>query len=152
MFNGVNGYEIGEGQDKHTVLLDKEMCTCRACELTGIPCTHAICALYHSKMDPMSIINMWYHKSKYLATYDTSIQLVPGPRFYKLDQFQPIEPPPLAKLAGRPRKQRVRASNEPSNHGHSDGKLSRKGSTQLCGLCHKERHNRKTCNNRGNQV
>ena len=25
VFNAVNGYEIGEGQDKHTVLLDKEV-------------------------------------------------------------------------------------------------------------------------------
>ena len=117
MFNGVNGYEIGEGQDKHTVLLDKEMCTYRAWELTRIPCSHAIYALYHSKIDPITKICKWYHKSTYLAMYEMPIQLVPGPRFYKLDQFQPIEPPPLPKLAGRPRKQRVRAAYEPSNLG-----------------------------------
>ena len=34
VFNGEVGYEIGEGQDKHTVFLDKYLCTCRAWELT----------------------------------------------------------------------------------------------------------------------
>ena len=29
-FNGDVGYEIGEGSDKHTVFIDKQLCTCRA--------------------------------------------------------------------------------------------------------------------------
>ena len=29
IFNGDTGYEIGEGDDKHTVFLDKQLCTCR---------------------------------------------------------------------------------------------------------------------------
>ena len=69
VFNGDVGYEIGEGDDKHTVFLDKNLCTCRSWELTGIPCAHAICALYHSKVDPISVIFKWYHKSSYTTAY-----------------------------------------------------------------------------------
>lgn len=29
MWNGASGYEIGEGEYKHTVLLDRRLCTCR---------------------------------------------------------------------------------------------------------------------------
>ena len=63
VFNGDVGYEIGEGADKHTVFLDKSLCTCRSWDLTGIPCAHAICAMYHSKINPMTVICKWYHKS-----------------------------------------------------------------------------------------
>ena len=83
VFNGEVGYEIGEGQDKHTVFLDKYLCTCRAWELIGIPCSHAICALYHSQIDPMSVISKWYHKTTYLAIYQLPLLPVPGPRFYR---------------------------------------------------------------------
>lgn len=46
-FNGVTGYEIGEGGDKHTVCLDSKICTCRAWELTGIPCMHVVSSIYY---------------------------------------------------------------------------------------------------------
>ena len=44
-------YEIQEGDDIHTVCFDKKTCTCKAWELSGIPCQHAICALEHVKQD-----------------------------------------------------------------------------------------------------
>ena len=56
MFNGDFGYDVGEGFDKHTVFLDKQLCTCSSWNLTGIPCAHGICAMYHSKMSPMAVI------------------------------------------------------------------------------------------------
>ena len=135
VFNGEVGYEIGEGRDKHTVFLDKYLCTCRAWELTGIPCSHAICALYHSQIDPMSVLSKWYHKTTYLATYQQPLLPVPGPRFYRMTEFQPIEPLPLPKFPGIPKNERVRASNEKNSSGQREGKLSKKGLKQVCGLC-----------------
>ena len=69
VFNGDDGFEIGEGEDKHTIFLDRHLCTCRAWDLIGILCPHAICALYHKKIDPMTMISPWYHKQTYLASY-----------------------------------------------------------------------------------
>ncbi|XP_019225351.1 PREDICTED: uncharacterized protein LOC109206933 [Nicotiana attenuata] len=40
--NGEGGYEVSEGADKHCVNLSIKKCTCRAWDLTGIPCPHAI--------------------------------------------------------------------------------------------------------------
>ncbi|KAH6770656.1 hypothetical protein C2S52_015459 [Perilla frutescens var. hirtella] len=114
-FNGSSGYEIGEGGDKHTVCLDKKICTCRAWELTGIPCMHAISAMYYSKIDPLSMISKWYHKSTYQKAYEHPILPVPGPKFFRIEEYAPIEPPPFYKMSGRPRKKRVGASNEPSS-------------------------------------
>ena len=30
VFNGDNKFEIGEGNDKHNVLMERKLCTCRA--------------------------------------------------------------------------------------------------------------------------
>eukprot|EP00257_Ricinus_communis_P016400 XP_015574566.1 uncharacterized protein LOC107261236 [Ricinus communis] len=102
VFNGQDGYEIGEGNNKHTVFLDRKLCTCRTWDLTGIPCQHAICALYHSKLDPFSYISHFYHKSTYLASYELPLLPVPSKRFMRYKEYQGIEPPPLTKMPGRP--------------------------------------------------
>ena len=57
VFNGDVGFEIGEGEDKHTVYIDKKLCTCRGWKLTGIPCSHAIRALSFLKVDPIVYIS-----------------------------------------------------------------------------------------------
>ena len=67
-------------------------------------------------------------------------------------EFQPIEPLLIPKLASRPRKIRVRDSNEPKTTSYSDGKLPRKRMIQSCSICHKEGHNRMSCLNKGHQV
>lgn len=149
IWNGGTGYEIGEGEDKHTVLLDKRLCTCRKWELTGIPCMHAISAMYYSRMDPMSMISSWYHKSTYKKAYQHAILPVPGIKFFKPDAHAQIEPPPFEKRPGRPRKKRVRASNEPTPCGN---KLSRKNYQQKCSICKIAGHNKSTCRDKTSQV
>ena len=124
VFNGDVEFEIGDGEDKHTVFLDKKLCTCRVWELTGIPCSHAICALGYLKVDPISSISEWYYKEKFQVAYQHPLQPVGGKKFIRCDQFEPIEPPPVTKLAGRPRKKRIRTANEPNT---SAGKLSKRG-------------------------
>ncbi|XP_075080366.1 uncharacterized protein LOC142165880 [Nicotiana tabacum] len=80
-FNGDNGYEIIEGKDKHTVNLEKKRCTCRLWNLSGIPCPHAIKALMHEKIEPVTQIHWWYSKEAYLLTYKYKIQPVRGVQF-----------------------------------------------------------------------
>ena len=66
----------------------------------------------------------------------------------KVDEYQPIEPPPRVKMAGRPRVKRIRASNEMRNA----SKLSKKGTKLYYGICKDPGHNRRLCPNKGNQV
>lgn len=51
--NGDLGYEVAEGVDRHVVSLARKKCTCKTCDLTGIPCTHAIKSLEHDKKEPV---------------------------------------------------------------------------------------------------
>ena len=90
--------------------------------MIGIPCAHAMCALWHAKVDPLTVMSDWYHKSKFIATYKTPMQPIPGTLFMKCDEYLPIEPPPLVKLAGRPRTKRIRGAEEQC----SSSKLSKK--------------------------
>ena len=122
IFNGDVGNKIGEGPDKHIMFLDRGLCTYRYWELIGRPCAHAMCALWHAKVDPLTVMFDWYHKCKFIATYKTPMQHVPRIIFIKCDEYLPIEPPPLVKLAGRPRTKRVRGAEEQGN----SSKLSKK--------------------------
>lgn len=90
----------------------------------------------------------WYHKTTYQKAYECSILPVPGVKFFKIDDHAPIEPPPIVKKPGRPRKKRVRASNEPASAKH----LSRIGQIQHCSICNVVRHKRNRCSSSQNQV
>ncbi|XP_056159292.1 uncharacterized protein LOC130135068 [Syzygium oleosum] len=82
IWNGDDGYEVMEKTDKYVVQLDKLKCSCRAWQLSGIPCTHAICAIQAKYQNPKDCLHGYYHKSTYLAAYQHMIQ-VEG---LKLDQ------------------------------------------------------------------
>ncbi|XP_028802412.1 protein FAR-RED ELONGATED HYPOCOTYL 3-like [Neltuma alba] len=81
-FNGDEGFEVTEGQDRHTVCLTRKTCTCRAWDLTGILCQHAIHAMYHCKLEPLTHISRYYHKDTYIASYRTKFAPVRGKRFW----------------------------------------------------------------------
>ncbi|WMV51879.1 hypothetical protein MTR67_045264 [Solanum verrucosum] len=48
-FNGDFGYEVTEGDDRHTINLKDKRYTCRAWDLSGIPSLHAIKAMLYDK-------------------------------------------------------------------------------------------------------
>ncbi|KAK4264930.1 hypothetical protein QN277_026045 [Acacia crassicarpa] len=166
-FNGDEGYEVVEGQDRHLVYLSTGMCTCRAWDLTGIPCQHAICAMYHAKVDPKSRISQYYHKETYLATYRTKLLLVRGKNFWDTENFLPMLPPPLANLLGRPPKKRRRTDEATRRRKiskvgpHASGpsgsappnnieqivveRLTRRGKSHKCTHCNQPGHNKATC-------
>ncbi|KAK8574061.1 hypothetical protein V6N13_097055 [Hibiscus sabdariffa] len=57
VWNGDGGFEVTHGENQHTVNLNTMQCTCREWELTGIPCCHAICAMYHDSKEPQTFIS-----------------------------------------------------------------------------------------------
>ena len=108
-FNGSEGYEIREGRNVHTVNLRTERCSCRAWDLTGIPCQHAICAMLDARVEPSASISIYYHIDTYLASYDNKFQPVRGVKFWdKPSDDSPLLPPPVVTQPGRPKEKRVR--------------------------------------------
>ena len=87
LLNGDTGYEIQEGDDTHTVCLEKNTCTCSAWDISGIPCQHAICVLVHNKQEPMDHISNFYHIDMYRAAYQFKIMSLRGKKLHKMDQY-----------------------------------------------------------------
>ncbi|XP_049409139.1 uncharacterized protein LOC125872451 [Solanum stenotomum] len=92
-FNGDDGFEVSEGNDRHIVNLAAKKCTCRVWDLTGIPCPHSIKAFLYKNLDPLEEIHWWYSKEAYLLTYHCKLQPVPGQKFWKIEVEQAMEPP-----------------------------------------------------------
>ncbi|XP_059310700.1 uncharacterized protein LOC132062068 [Lycium ferocissimum] len=142
--NGDSGYEVTEGHDRHVVNLRQKRCTCRTWDLTGIPCPHAIKAMIHKKIDPISEIH-WYHsKEAFKLAYKHKLQPVRGVQFWNVDPSQAMEPPTLVKLAGRPRIKRDIGKDEALKR-QSEWKLSRKGRVMTCSNCGEPNHNVRGC-------
>ncbi|XP_019248524.1 PREDICTED: uncharacterized protein LOC109227781 [Nicotiana attenuata] len=140
-WNGETGYEIEDPKYKHVVSLVKMTCSCRAWQLKGIPCYHAIARMHFKDMEAIHHIAHWYRKSTYLKAYSTFIQPVPCMKQWPPSGHPPIEPPPIRNIPSRPKKNRKREETE---HPKS-GKLSRRGMEMACSLCGMCGHNKRGC-------
>ncbi|KAK8697358.1 hypothetical protein V6N13_113509 [Hibiscus sabdariffa] len=66
VWNGDGGFEVQHGEDQHIVDMKQLKCTCRAWKFSGIPCCHAICAMYQDNKRHEDYVSNWYNKEKTL--------------------------------------------------------------------------------------
>ncbi|XP_050236339.1 uncharacterized protein LOC126686344 [Mercurialis annua] len=140
-YNGEDAYEVSEGENRHTVHMSSRSCTCRAWNLTGIPCPYAICALNHKDKDLLTGIHPCYSKETYLASYSFVMQPLKGKQMWPRTGREPLIPPQVLKSAGRPKIARRRDREEPK----PSGKLSKAGFVMSCSYCHSKGHNVRGC-------
>lgn len=148
IFNGEHGFEVVEGNYRHIVDLHKQICTCRYWELKGIPCAHAICAMYNRKLNPDSYVSKWFSKETYLKSYDNVLQPVLGMSMWPESDYPTIQPPMITKKPGRPKKQRRRDKDDPKKKSKFR-KYSKTGVKMTCSICHSKGHNKTGCLSRG---
>ncbi|XP_050263959.1 uncharacterized protein LOC126708197 [Quercus robur] len=134
-------YKVGSQYERHVVDLVKKTCSCRSWDLNGIPCKHAITAIYTNIETPEDYTHPCYFKETYMEIYKEVLPPMPG----QSEWAETGQPAPLAphiyKPPGRPPKQRKRASDEPRN----PYKASRQNRPVKCGKCKKEGHNSRGC-------
>ena len=106
--------------------------TFRAWNISNIPCQHAICALVHNKPEPIDQISNFYYIDMYRVAYQFKIMSLRSKRFYKMDQYLPIEPPPMEKNRRRLKTKR-REENE-QRPKKTSTKFSRKGVHVTCSI------------------
>ena len=104
-WNGVNGFEISDGEYSFVVDLEKKHCDCRLWMLRGIPCPHAICAYYYLNQDPDQHVEHWYMKETFLKAYNHFIQPIPNMRMWPKTTNPSIEPPKPNKKADLARRE-----------------------------------------------
>ena len=85
------------------VNLDKMECTCRRWDISGLPCHHAMCAIYSKGETPDSYVNPYFSKDTYMAAYNVTIEPIAGQTEWE-DIDRPLEPPKFKRRPGRPKK------------------------------------------------
>ncbi|XP_062118333.1 uncharacterized protein LOC133831947 [Humulus lupulus] len=62
-----------------SVNLVDRVCTCRCYQLTGIPCGHALAAIWSSNLNVMDFVDLAYKKEAFIAQYAGIIEPMPSP-------------------------------------------------------------------------
>ncbi|WMV07235.1 hypothetical protein MTR67_000620 [Solanum verrucosum] len=142
LWNADVGFEIGEGQYRHTVNLTNRVCSCRTWQLRGIPCQHAISVLYHIEQEPEPLVEHWYRKDTFLKAYSHFIQPISNMKMWSETNNPRIEPPKPKQMSGRPPRNRRKSKDEPRK---KYGKMSKQGLKITCSKCRQQGHNKKYC-------
>jgi hypothetical protein len=129
-------------QQQFIVDTQKKTCTCGFWELVGIPCRHAIAALGYRKQDPVEFVHNCYSKEKYAQCYGYGISAINGVDMWPKPAEgvdDTILPPSYKNGPGRPRKLRIRGTDE-------DGaRKRRRVATYTCTRCSQPGHNSLSC-------
>ncbi|CAH9060241.1 unnamed protein product [Cuscuta epithymum] len=147
VFNGDDGYEVKRGRHQYKVRLEGRICSCRAWELSGIPCPHAICAIFDRGGDSEEYIHECYSKAVYTTVYSHHLEPMNGELLWENTQLNDIAPPVPKKMSGRPKKKRNREANEVPAAVNARTTLSRKGRVMTCSNCKVAGHNKAKCPN-----
>ncbi|XP_070028698.1 uncharacterized protein [Nicotiana sylvestris] len=116
-FNEERGFEISEGENR---------------------------VFLYKKQDPTLGIHWWYSKQAWQLVYQHKLQPVRGERFWKVERHQAMDPPPLAKMVGKPKMKRSREKDEARKR-QGQWSTSRKGLQMTCSFCGKPNHNKRSC-------
>ncbi|KAG5566106.1 hypothetical protein RHGRI_001892 [Rhododendron griersonianum] len=141
LYSGGRIFEVFNELKTYLVDLDNYTCTCRRWDLRGIPCIHGVATIYTDKGKPENYVHEFYHISTYLRAWDRQIYLIPDKSMWVQTDYDPIMPPPLRKKAGRPKKARRRAVDEPKN----PNAIRKQPESLKCGKCREYGHNSRTC-------
>ncbi|KAK8540585.1 hypothetical protein V6N13_027104 [Hibiscus sabdariffa] len=141
---GANKYEVyARPIDQHVVNLDNHSCSCRKWDLTGIPCMHAISVILMRQERPENYVSHYYSKDMQLQIYSNMVKPLRGPKQWaNHGTNEPVIPPIIRRLVGRPQKNRKKEADEALT---STGRLGKTGVQMTCSKCGKTGHNKRSC-------
>jgi hypothetical protein len=107
-------FEVDHSHEPRSVVdLEAKTCGCGRWQLYGIPCPHAICAIYRNRWYPEEYIRKWYLMDTYRLSYAPNIHPMSGPSDWPIDRdVDPIQPLIPKPQCGRPKKLRKRGIDE----------------------------------------
>ncbi|XP_017257144.1 uncharacterized protein LOC108226663 isoform X2 [Daucus carota subsp. sativus] len=153
-WDGQKLFAVKQGTRVNTVDLETMSCSCRVFDLTGIPCEHAIAAIYDRRHQVIDYISDYYKRSKYLASYQHSLEAIKGEEFWEVHSTDELLPPDIPKkLRGRPKRLRRREDWEGGNRIQSSqvkttGPILQRFSNRRkmhCSLCKSPDHRKSNC-------
>lgn len=160
-WNGGNKYQCSRQHvDQYVVDMGEKSCSCRRWDLTGMPCAHAVAAIWDMSLNnivnvgvPEDYVHPAYRLCTWKEVYSHKINPINGRNMWrKSTSPTTLLPPIYHKQAGRPAKKRKKSALElerqPAPSFVSAGKLSRKGTAKVCGKCKQSGHNARSCGKR----
>ncbi|XP_021802017.1 uncharacterized protein LOC110746108, partial [Prunus avium] len=132
-------------------------CSCRRWDLCGIPCAHAISAIFHRDENPVEYVHECYKPETYMRSYQPIVHPIPSMDQWVKGGLPPIRPPFHKRQPGRPKRVRTKEAVEvqlpapnlpnplPPGYTAPAAKLRRLFIKIRCGACGKEGHNRRGC-------
>ncbi|XP_021746632.1 uncharacterized protein LOC110712475 [Chenopodium quinoa] len=119
------GVRRGATQTKFVVNLQDRTCSCRTWQVSGIPCKHAIVAIWNKVDEPENYVNDYFKKTTYMKAYDFLLEPLNGPQEWPRSD-DVVLPPKVKKVQHRPQGQSNTAQQpdniqQPQMQGHGAG-------------------------------
>ncbi|XP_076928789.1 uncharacterized protein LOC143592874 [Bidens hawaiensis] len=151
-WNGGDLYEVsGKPTDPYVVNLAMRTCSCKGWEITGMPCRHAVAALWFMAANGgrVGALESWVHAvhtmDRWKLVYSFKVNPINGMTLWtKCEAPTTIVAPKHHTMAGRPKKARKRSVVEKDDI-PATGKLTRKNTFGACSRCGSTGHNVRTC-------
>ncbi|KAK1429865.1 hypothetical protein QVD17_12148 [Tagetes erecta] len=149
-------YQVSGTTSQCVVNIHLKTCSCRRWELTGMPCKHAVAAIWNMSENSISagIPEAWVSEVYWLDTWKKAYLNVIQP-ITSSDLWTPttwpttLIPPKHHKPIGRPRKMRKKSLEEVQAGFAVGGKMTRKGTTNKRSKCGNMGHNCRSCKGQG---
>ncbi|XP_027102686.2 uncharacterized protein [Coffea arabica] len=148
IWNALHGYQVkGPRGAQFAVDMQKKYCTCRLWEVSGIPCCHAIAAIFMREEDPYSYLDRSYSRGLFFQIYENVLQPISGDDHWPSSTMPVLNPPIPVTQPGRPKKARRRDVTEGRDH----GRRLRRRVVIHCRKCGEIGHNAATCKKPSNE-
>ncbi|KAL4289626.1 hypothetical protein GQ457_14G018530 [Hibiscus cannabinus] len=125
--------------------LDEKSCSCRKWDLSGIPCAHAISAIWFNKEHPEAYVDACYTVDTQKKIYEEAINPIRGKTSWPSSTFIPKPPIQQPKQPGRPKMKRKKESDELTPQKEKFAKLMKIGVSMTCSKCGQQGHNKRSC-------
>uniref|UniRef100_A0ACD5X716 Uncharacterized protein n=1 Tax=Avena sativa TaxID=4498 RepID=A0ACD5X716_AVESA len=107
-------WQVSRSENRsYAVHLGNKTCGCRRWDMSGIPCSHAISAIYKSRQQPEAFVNDFFKKPMYLEAYNPPVYPVLGEDLWTKTQYPDIDPPVFKVELGRKEYKRRKGKFEP---------------------------------------
>ncbi|KAI8567869.1 hypothetical protein RHMOL_Rhmol02G0155000 [Rhododendron molle] len=106
LLEGMEGtiFEVTSVDKTFVVDIEEHTCTCRRCDLSGIPCIHGCAAIISQKAQPEDYVNKAYTTDTFVRTYSHRIKPILDKSLWPQTECDPRMPPPLRMQFGGQRR------------------------------------------------
>jgi len=137
---------VFHGFEDYVVSIVDKTCSCRAWELSGIPCLHAIAVLREETHNVVDFVHDYYAVDMYKRAFANAINPVNGRNQWAKQDLPTLVPPEFdVSLKNLAFKRRPEEGDSSSKKVQGSEKLSRKGHRKTCSRCGVSGHTKRSC-------